>query len=200
MFIKYPTAKIVTSIDKFLPPRDKVNSQIESWSIGPTEFGGGTTKRIDMRIWRCFIDNNMLKIQSEDGEITEEIKPLDKESITNLDFTFDQTCNPVIVYTKNSKSFIYFFDTTITTYKEVALNDDIFDIKISIDGTNFNDTHRTDIILAYTNKNGDLCYRIQREGLYLTEHILMNNNSAKRKYLWKIGRLKDDKSFGFQWQ
>ena len=145
-------------------------------------------------VWKAFLnDYSQVVVKREDQDELHVITT--KENITQLDVTIDQNMRPFLTYVANGLPYYFHFNAEDSTYSEVALDPSIKFPRCELDMREEYNIPQSDIILGYT-RDGNLCYRIQRER-YGKEYIIATD--PKKSMLWRIGRLVDDR-FGYQWR
>ena len=145
-------------------------------------------------VWKAYVDeHSQVVVKRED---TSDVYVITQKSgITQLDLTMDQNMRPFLTYVANGLPYYYHFNSEDSSYSEVALDASIKFPRCEIDMRETYDIPNSDIILAYT-RDGNLCYRIQRER-FGKEYIIATDK--RKTMLWRIGRLVDGR-FGYQWR
>lgn len=187
-----PTGRphIMTKLAEFLPPRNRHYPM----DIAYCEAGPTMTKAEDGMlgyVWKAFLRGNEICVRREDLDEIHIITT--QENITQLDITFDQTMRPFLCYVKGSLPYYYHFNKDDSSYSEVALDPTVTFPRCALDMPY--DIPNSDIYIGY-NRNGNLCYRIQRER-FTREYILAT--IPHKSMVWRIGRTKDGR-FGYQWR
>ena len=145
-------------------------------------------------VWQAYVDEqNQIIVKREDLDELHVITT--KQNITQLDLTIDQNMRPFLTYVADGLPYYFHFNAEDSTYSEVALDPSIKFPRCELDMRENHNIPNSDIILGYT-REGNLCYRIQRER-YGKEYIIATDQ--KKTMLWRIGRLVDDR-FGYQWR
>ncbi len=181
---------VMTKLAEFLPPRNRhYPMDIAYCEAGPTitKAGDGMLGYV----WKAFLRGNELCVKREDLDEIHVITT--KENITQLDITFDQTMRPFLCYVKDGLPYYYHFNKDDSSYSEVALDPTVTFPRCALDRPY--DIPISDIYIGY-NRNGNLCYRIQRER-FTREYILAT--IPHKSMVWRIGRTKDGR-FGYQWR
>ena len=187
-----PTGRphIMTKSAEFLPPRNRHYPM----DIAYCEAGPTITRAEDGMlgyVWKAFLRGNEICVKREDLDEVHVITT--KENITQLDITFDQTMRPFLCYVKDGLPYYYHFNKDDSSYSEVALDPTVTFPRCALDMPY--DIPNSDIYIGY-NRNGNLCYRIQRER-FTREYILAT--IPHKSMVWRIGRTKDGR-FGYQWR
>ena len=181
---------VMTKLAEFLPPRNRHYPM----DIAYCEAGPTMTKAEDGMlgyVWKAFLRGNEICVKREDLDEIHVITT--KENITQLDITFDQTMRPFLCYVRDGLPYYYHFNKDDSSYSEVALDPTVTFPRCALDMPY--DIPYSDIYIGY-NRNGNLCYRIQRER-FIKEYILAT--IPHKSMVWRIGRTKDDR-FGYQWR
>lgn len=145
-------------------------------------------------VWHAYVDEqNRVIVKREDLDEIHIITT--KPNITQLDLTIDQNMRPFLVYVADGLPYYYHFNADNSTYSEVALDPSIKFPRCELDMRELHETPNSDIILGYT-RDGNLCYRIQRER-FGKEYVIATD--PKKTMVWRIGRLVDGR-FGYQWR
>lgn len=180
----------MTKLAEFLPPRNRHYPM----DIAYCEAGPTMTKAENGMlgyVWKAFLRGNEICVKRED---LDEIHVITTQpNITQLDITFDQTMRPFLCYVKNNLPHYYHFNKDDSSYSEVALDPTVTFPRCALDMPY--DIPNSDIYIGY-NRNGNLCYRIQRER-FTREYILAT--IPHKSMVWRIGRTKDGR-FGYQWR
>ena len=187
-----PTGRphVMTKLAEFLPPRNRHYPM----GIAYCEAGPTMTKAEDGMlgyVWKAFLRGNEICVKREDLDEIHVITT--KENITQLDITFDQTMRPFLCYVKDGLPYYYHFNKDDSSYSEVALDPTVTFPRCALDMPY--DISNSDIYIGY-NRNGNLCYRIQRER-FTKEYILAT--IPHKSMVWRIGHTKDGR-FGYQWR
>mgnify|MGYP006911823062 FL=1 len=180
----------MTKLAEFLPPRNRHYPM----DIAYCEAGPTMTKAEDGMLgymWKAFCRNNEICVKREDLDEIHVITT--KENITHLDITFDQTMRPFLCYVRDGLPYYYHFNKDDSSYSEVALDPTVTFPRCALDMPY--DIPNSDIYIGY-NRNGNLCYRIQRER-FTKEYILAT--ITHKSMVWRIGRTEDGR-FGYQWR
>lgn len=181
---------VMTKLVEFLPPRNRYYPM----DIAYCEAGPTMTKAENGMlgyVWKAFLRGNEICVKREDLDEIHVITS--KENITQLDITFDQTMRPFLCYVKDGLPYYYHFDKDDSSYSEVALDPTVTFPRCALDMPY--DIPNSDIYIGY-NRDGNLCYRIQRER-FTKEYVLAT--IPHRSMVWRIGRTKDGR-FGYQWR
>ena len=181
---------VMTKLAEFLPPRNRHYPM----DIAYCEAGPTMTKAEDGMlgyVWKAFLRGNEICVKREDLDEIHVITT--KENITQLDITFDQTMRPFLCYVKDGFPYYYHFNKDDSSYSEVALDPTVTFPRCALDMPY--DIPNSDIYIGY-NRNGNLCYRIQRER-FTKEYVLAT--IPYKSMVWRIGRTKDGR-FGYQWR
>lgn len=144
-------------------------------------------------VWKAYLSGDKVLLNREGEDAVHEV--LTRDGITQLDLTFDQAMRPFITYVADELPYYYHFNAEDSTYSEVALDRSIKFPRCALDMPEAVNIPNSDIILGYT-REGNLCYRIQRER-FKVEHIIATD--VKKTMLWRVGRLVDER-FGYQWR
>lgn len=187
-----PTGRphVMTKLAEFLPPRNRHYPM----DIAYCEAGPTMTKAEDGMlgyVWKAFLRGSEICVKREDLDEIHIITT--KENITQLDITFDQTMRPFLCYVKDGLPYYYHFNKDDSSYSEVALDPTVTFPRCALDMPY--DIPNSDIYIGY-NRNGNLCYRIQRER-FTKEYVLAT--IPHKSMVWRVGRTKDDR-FGYQWR
>ena len=180
----------VTTLLEFAPPRNRHYPM----NVAYCEAGEVMTKAEDGMlgyVWKAFLRGNEICVKREDLDEIHVITT--KENITQLDITFDQTMRPFLCYVKDGLPYYYHFNKDDSSYSEVALDPTVTFPRCALDMPY--DISNSDIYIGY-NRNGNLCYRIQRER-FTKEYILAT--IPHKSMVWRIGHTKDGR-FGYQWR
>lgn len=181
---------IMSKLAEFLPPRNRHYPM----DIAYCEAGPTMTKAEDGMlgyVWKAFLRGNEICVKREDLDEIHVITT--QENITQIDITFDQTMRPFLCYVKAGLPYYYHFNKDDSSYSEVALDPTVTFPRCALDMPY--DIPKSDIYIGY-NRNGNLCYRIQRER-FTKEYVLAT--IPHKSMVWRIGRTKDDR-FGYQWR
>lgn len=177
---------------RFKEPKNRLHGMLEAFTEGGPAFADAS-KGLSGYIWHAFVRNDDVIFKRED--LDEEHLIFSKPGIEQIDVTIDQNMRPFIPYVVNGLAYYWHFNAENSTYSEVQLPTDIKYPRCELDKRAVEDIPSSDIILGYT-REGNLCYRIQRER-YLKEYIIATD--PKKSMLWRCGKLQDDR-FGYQWR
>lgn len=180
------------SLYVFKSPKDRYHEMIVAYTEGGAVLAD-VTQGMSGYIWHCYLDNNNIYLKREDLDTTYLITT--KENVSQLDVTFDQSMRPFICYVADDLPYYYHFNTDSNVYSEVPLDPSIKFPRCELDTRDEYLIHQSDIILGYT-REGNLCYRLQRER-FLQEYLIATN--PNKSMLWRIGRTKDNR-FAYQWR
>jgi len=181
------------ALNRFLLPYNRHHKMTVAYTRGGPIFAN-VTHGIDGYIWKAYVDEaNQVVVKRDDLDHVHEITT--KAGITQLDFTFDQNMRPFLVYVADGLPYYFHFNKEDSSYSEVALDPAIKFPRCELDMRELHEIPNSDIILGYV-RDGNLCYRIQRER-FTKETIIATN--PKKSMLWRVGLL-DDGRFGYQWR
>lgn len=181
---------VMTKLAEFHPPRNRHHPM----DIAYCEAGPTMTNAEDGMlgyVWKAFLRGNEVCVKREDLDEVHVITT--KEGITQLDITFDQTMRPFLCYVKDGLPYYYHFNKDDSSYSEVALDPTVTFPRCALDMPY--DIPHSDIYIGY-NRDGNLCYRIQRER-FTKEYVLAT--LPYKSMVWRIGLTKDGR-FGYQWR
>ncbi|WP_444903827.1 hypothetical protein ACJJIU_00270 [Microbulbifer sp. CnH-101-E] len=144
-------------------------------AITDYETGGvaiqDTSRGLDYQHWRA----RVLEDGSEIVLDAEQVAPftvITGANITEVSLAFDQNMRPVIAYVEGGTAKLYWYDSSqgaqITTDWPGLITP-----RVTLDDKRPTQLHISDVIFAYL-KNGDLCYRQQRDR-YQSEYVLQQN-------------------------
>lgn len=179
-----------SGLNTFAEPRNRIYPMTESYTLGSKAINDISTD-FNTHIWKGYIKNNWFTLNRIDTE--DEYPIVETGSVEQLDFTFDQSMRPVIVWVKDGKSFMYRYENT--EFTTIELPDKFKCPRIELDRKLRNDTPNSDIILGYC-YDGKLCFAQQRDR-YEKEYIIVQN--PNKHLLWRVGFTSDGR-FGFQWR
>lgn len=112
----------------------------------------------------------------------------DNPVVSELDFTFDQNMNVYLIIKANSIWYRYYYLDNKWNFNSLA--NKMEHCKICLDCWQLKDIGKSDIVLAYINKNTNkLCYCHQSTG-FTDEKVIQD---ARNAYVQKIGFTRDDK-------
>lgn len=178
---------------RFIDPLRRHHKMTVAYTIGGPVLSDASAGLLGY-VWKAFVDkDDRVIVKREDQDTTHVITT--RAGITQLDFTIDQNMRPFLTYVVEGLPYYYHFDADDSTYSEVALDESIKFPRCELDMRENHNIPHSDIILGYT-REGNLCYRIQRER-FKKEHIIAVDQ--KKTMLWRIGRLVDNR-FGYQWR
>lgn len=178
---------------RFEEPKRRHHKMTVAYTQGGPEFAN-TALGLMGYVWKAYVDEqDQVIVKREDLDELHIITT--KQNITQLDLTIDQNMRPFLTYVADGLPYYYHFNAEDSTYSEVALDPSIKFPRCELDIRENHNISESDIILAYT-RDGNLCYRLQRER-FGKEHIIATN--PKKTMLWRIGRLVDYR-FGYQWR
>lgn len=183
---------ITTYLHKFEPAKATNCGILEAFAEGGPVISD-VSKGLSGYIWKAYIDGTQVVITRIGSD--EIYKVNIGRIVSQLDLTFDQNMRPFLTYVADGLPYYYHFNSEDSTYSEIALDNSIRYPRCELDTRNTEDIPRSDIILGYI-RDGNLCYRLQRER-FLKERIIATDN--KKTMLWRIGRLIDGR-FGYQWR
>lgn len=181
---------VMTKLAQFKAPRNRYYPM----TVAYCEAGPTITRAEDGMtgyVWYAYLDGNKLCVKREDLDEVHVIT--EQANITQLDITFDQNMRPFLCYVKNNLPYYYHFNKEDSSYSEVALDPTVTFPRCALDMPY--DIPNSDIYIGY-NRDGNLCYRIQRER-FTKEYILAT--ISHKSMVWRIGRTKDGR-FGYQWR
>lgn len=190
--LNFSTSKpfLFTELNTFAEPRNQYYPMTESYTLGSKAINDVSTDS-NTHVWKGYIKDNWFIIRRLDLE--EEHQIIETGSVEQLDFTFDQAMRPVLVWVKESKSYMYRYEST--EFRTVELPDKIRCPRVELDDKLIANSPTSDIILGYC-YDGKLCYAQQRDR-YETEYVIAIDQD--KHLLWKIGFTQDGR-FGFQWR
>lgn len=117
-----------------------------------------TSQGLMAKIWKCWYDDNRVKVQPEGGAVTDLFVAL---RITELALAFDQNMRWSVAYIQDGMLKLRWYDSQVGAHviSEFA---DCRNPRLTLDDKRPGATGRSDIILAYLRGN-NLCYRQQRD-------------------------------------
>ena len=178
---------------RFLAPSNRHHKMTIAYTQGGPAYADAA-QGLTGYVWKAYVDEqDQIIVKREDLDELHVIAT--KPNITQLDLTIDQNMRPFLVYVVDGKPYYFHFNADDSTYSEVALDPSIKFPRCELDMRENHNIPNSDIILGYT-RDGNLCYRLQRER-FLQEHIIATDQ--KKTMLWRIGRLVDGR-FGYQWR
>lgn len=177
---------------RFRPPRDRHHPMTVAYCDGGPVLNDAT-QGLTGYVWHAYVDNDQIIIKRDDQDTTHVVTT--KALVTQLDFTFDQNMRPFVTYVSAGKPFYYHFNAEDSSYSEVALPPTVTFPRCELDERETEYIPNSDIILGYM-REGNLCYRVQRER-FLKEHIIATD--PNKKMLWHIGRTTDGR-FAYYWR
>lgn len=193
MYANFKKPHLLNKLAEFKSPRDRHYPMTVSYCDGGAVVADINGSLVGY-VWKLSIaDNNDVVLEREDGQKRHIL--FNKPNISQIDFCFDQTMRPFVVYVVDEQAYYYHFDPITSTYGEVVLDASIKFPRCALDYTAEEDIPKSDIIIGYTN-NGKLCARLQRERFSI-EYVLATNN--KKSMVWRVGRTKDNR-FGYMWR
>ncbi len=151
------------------------------------------------QVWRARIVNNPSTGNDEiyiGAEEVEETLFLAATSITEVSLAFDRNMNLNVAYVQGGDAKLYWYDSALPGYTTTDYGTTITTPRITHDDKRPLQTNQSDVILGYL-KDGDLCYRQQRDR-YDTEYVLQEdvestgliklglNKSLRLQFLLKI--------------
>lgn len=147
-----------------LPVRNEVDYELGGTALNDPSGG------LQVQMWRARIIGKADIVL--DAENVPASTIIAGTNITEVSFSFDRNMNPAIAYVEDGTAKLYWYDTiaaamTTTNFPGIITprlsHDDKRDLQSAI----------SDVIFAYL-KDGDLCYRQQRDR-YQTEYVLAEN-------------------------
>lgn len=188
-FPHFPTKELY----RFTDPKRRHHGMKVAYTQGGPEFSDATYGLLGY-VWMAYVDkDDRIIVKREDLDELHHITT--KANVTQLDLTIDQNMRPFLTYVADGLPYYFHFNHQDSSYSEVALDPSIKFPRCELDMRENHNIPNSDIILGYT-RDGNLCYRIQRER-YLKENIIATD--PKKTMLWRIGRLVDYR-FGYQWR
>ena len=192
----HPTGRPYTptkDLYRFEEPKRRHYKMTVAYTQGGPEFANAALGLMGY-VWKAYVDEqDQIIVKREDLDELHVITT--KQNITQLDLTIDQNMLPFLTYVANGLPYYYHFNASNSTYSEVALDPSIKFPRCELDMREEHNIPSSDIILAYT-RDGNLCYRVQRER-FSKEYIIATD--PNKTMLWRIGRLVDER-FGYQWR
>lgn len=184
---------VVSKIHRFTAPKNRHHNMQVAFSDGGKTYGS-VADGVTGYVWKAWIDGDAVKLRREDlGDTRTEFTA---SGLTQLDLCFDQNMRPFFAYVLGGVAHYRYYDFDTNTYNAVSLVDPAIRFpRCALDDPDPANAPQSDIILGYT-RNGNLCYRIQRER-FQKEYIVATD--AKKTMLWRVGRTTDLR-FGFQWR
>lgn len=184
---------VTKGLYKFQDPKCRHHNMKVAYTQGGPVLADAS-KGLTGYVWKAYVDeSNRVIVKREDQDELHVITT--KERITQLDLTVDQNMRPFITYVVDGDPYYFHFSADDSTYNEVKLNTSIKFPRCELDIRDTDEIQNSDIILGYT-RDGNLCYRLQRERFSI-EYIIATD--IKKTMLWRIGRLVDGR-FGYQWR
>ena len=178
---------------RFEEPKHRHHKMTVAYTQGGPEFANAALGLVGY-VWKAYVDEqDQIIVKREDLDELHIITT--KQNITQLDLTIDQNMRPFLCYVKDGLPYYYHFNKDDSTHSEVALDPSIKFPRCELDMRENHNIPQSDIILAYT-RDGNLCYRLQRER-FGKEYIIATD--PKKTMVWRIGRTKDGR-FGYQWR
>lgn len=108
------------------------------------------------------------RIEISNNVVTHTI--VEVEDITYHSFCFDQNMNTVCIYNKDGKSYLYWYDPTISSHTTTLMPVYMEYPQITLDDKRASQVSNSDILLSYMRED-KLYIRIQRER-YMIEHFV----------------------------
>lgn len=195
MYYQPPSAtySIVSNNNSFLSPRNRHCRMTTAYCDGGPELFNSKAG-ITGYVWVAFVDSiDNITVKREDSD--EKYVVTTRANVSQLDLTFDQNMRPFLTYVVDDIPYYFHFNSHDSSYSEVALDTSIRFPRCELDMRDVQDIPNSDIILGYI-RDGNLCYRVQRER-FLQEHIIATDSN--KTMLWRIGRLLDGR-FGYHWR
>lgn len=94
-------------------------------------------------------------------------------ALTEVDVAFDQNMQPFVAYMEGTVAKFWWYDPLTASMEFVTLPAGCLNVRCTLDDKRATQVGQNDIILAYM-KNGDLCYRQQRDR-FTIERVLFDN-------------------------
>lgn len=163
------------------------NDQLIDFELAGTDIQN-TSQGLMIKIWKCFYENEQIKITNGDSVYS----LLTVENVTALGLAFDFNMRPLLTYVANEKTYLWWYDTTVSKYVTTEFGAEYISPQLSLDDHRLHQSANADIIFAYV-RNAKLCYRQQRDR-YQIEHVL---SDAKNQKLTQIGM---SKNYRFQFR
>lgn len=182
---------------KFLYPKDKVASSLESYFLGTDTPYIAPTTDMNTTAYKAYVVNLKEVWIKKVGESTgDKILDLseyltlvgDNPIISEMDCCFDQNMYPYIVFKVKNKWFRYIFVNH--SYSLNAMPKIVKHCKIGMDTLNVLDLPKSDVVCAYITVDNKLCYGTQRAGF--SDGVVIANVESYR-YIHKCGLTTDDK-------
>ena len=179
-------------VNRFKYPKNLHHSMLVAYAEGGEKLNSAELGLVGYT-WKAEVFGSDIHIKRVDLPAVLVIKA--RAGISQVDFTFDQNMRPFVCYVAEGLPYYYHFASGTSTYAEVALPAEVKFPRCEIDFRTVPEIPKSDIILGYT-REGNLCYRIQRER-FLMEHIIATD--PKKTMLWRVGRTISTE-FGYQWR
>lgn len=147
-----------------LPVRNEVDYELGGTALNDPSGG------LQVQMWRArIIDKADIVLDAENVAASTIITGT---NITEVSFTFDRNMNLAVAYVEDGTPKLYWYDT-IALAMTTTNFPGIITPRLSHDDKRNLQSAISDVIFAYL-KDGDLCYRQQRDR-YQTEYVLAQN-------------------------
>lgn len=155
-------------------------SKLISYSKGGIAIGD-TSMGLMYQNWRSGYNGTHIVLYTED-DIEHPVIAVD--DVEHIAFTFDQNMNPLIIYTADGRTYMYWYDPVQGAQTTEDWGVSYNCVQCTLDDPRPEYASDSDIIIAYINTVGELCYRVQRER-YLIQHVITGGLTGRR--LTQIG-------------
>ena len=151
----------------FLYPDDLPHTELLDYELGGSAVGVGLDG-LQVQVWTCFYESNEVKVRIL-GDLGPGVSLFTLPGITKLSFSFDRSMRPAVVYLRAGQGYLYWYDSTITSYVTTSLGV-IRCPRATHDDKRQRADQTSDVLIGYI-KNDALCYRQQRDR-YTIERVL----------------------------
>lgn len=182
----------VSKTYRFKPPRDRHHEMTVAYCDGGPVLNDAT-QGLTGYVWQAYLEGDKIMVKREDHDTPHHITT--KAMVTQLDITVDQNMRAFLTYVAAGRAYYYHFNAEDSSYSEVVLPETVKFPRCELDVRELEKIPESDIILGYI-REGNLCYRLQRER-FLKEHIILTDE--KKTMLWRVGNTTDGR-FGYHWR
>jgi hypothetical protein len=165
----------------FMSPDDRIPSNLRDYERGGVATGDPSFG-LDVQDWQCWYESLEVRLAPADG--AREIL-FTRAGVNHLSFSFDQNMRPVVAFTQDATTYLWWYDGTVPGFVFTDFGTDIITPRVGMDDRRAAASSTSDVIFAYIRYDAGtssyaLCYRQQRDR-YTVERVLRTGLSERTR-------------------
>lgn len=165
----------------FLSPEDRVPSALLDYERGGVAISDPSLG-LDVQDWMCWYEELEVRASPVDGART---TLFTRVGVNYLSFAFDQNMRPVVAFTQDTTTYLWWYDGTVGAYVFTDFGSALITPRVALDDRRSAFLSSSDVIFAYirfdvSTGSYALCYRQQRDR-YTAERVLRTGLSERTR-------------------